>query len=174
MIDARTNNRIDQQMHYTFMESPIGTLLLTGDRQSLCGVYICQQKHEPLVRPDWNHSDSMFEQPMLQLQEYFTGTRVSFDLPHSPKGTEFQKRVWLELCRIPYGTTCSYRELATEVGNSNASRAVGMANGKNPISIIVPCHRVIGADGSLTGYGGGLDAKKWLLSHESRFANRGA
>jgi len=156
-------------IHYSLVESPIGDLLLSGDSQSLTGVHLCKQKHTPVIRLDWIQSDSLFAQARQQLREYFEGERFTFDLPVAPIGTEFQKRVWKALGRIRYGTTCCYGEIAGLLGNSNASRAVGMANGRNPISIIVPCHRVIGADGSLTGYGGGLDAKKWLLDHESRY-----
>jgi methylated-DNA-[protein]-cysteine S-methyltransferase len=101
-----------------------------------------------------------------QLSEYFAGTRRTFHLPLRLQGTEFQQRVWRELTEIPYGETWSYGQLARRIGNPNASRAVGLANGRNPISILVPCHRVIGADGSLTGYGGGLERKQWLLAHE--------
>jgi methylated-DNA-[protein]-cysteine S-methyltransferase len=101
-----------------------------------------------------------------QLSEYFAGSRRVFDLPLRMQGTLFQQRVWRQLAEIPYGTTWSYGELAKRIDNPSASRAVGLANGRNPISILVPCHRVIGADGSLTGYGGGLDRKRWLLAHE--------
>ena len=155
------------QTHYTTIESPVGKLILSGDGQSLTGVYICNEKHAPAIHDDWIRTESAFATAITQLNEYFSGIRFHFDLPIKPIGTEFQTRVWQRLCQIPYGKTCGYGELAKELGNPNASRAVGMANGRNPISIIVPCHRVIGANGSLTGYGGGLVAKKWLLEHEA-------
>ncbi|MEP6802022.1 MAG: methylated-DNA--[protein]-cysteine S-methyltransferase [Acidobacteriota bacterium] len=103
----------------------------------------------------------------LQLSEYFSGRRTSFDLPLAPRGTEFQQRVWAELVRIPFGTRATYGELARRIGRPAASRAVGAANGANPIAIVIPCHRVVGSDGSLTGYGGGLPLKDWLLAHEA-------
>jgi methylated-DNA-[protein]-cysteine S-methyltransferase len=107
-----------------------------------------------------------------QLHAYFAGVLTDFEIPMDMRGTDFQRRVWAELCEIPYGETISYGELARRVGNPQASRAVGLANGRNPVAIVVPCHRVIGADGSLTGYGGGLGRKVWLLEHEA--AHRGA
>ncbi len=158
---------METKLFYSCLESPLGELLLTGDTQFLCGVYIRNQKHTPLIVGDWTRKDDVFEDVIIQLNEYFSGERIQFDVPTAAVGTEFQKRVWKGLCQIPYGKTCGYGELARDLGNPNASRAVGMANGRNPISIIVPCHRVIGANGALTGYGGGLTAKKWLLDHES-------
>jgi methylated-DNA-[protein]-cysteine S-methyltransferase len=113
----------------------------------------------------------LLQQAAAQLAAYFAGVRKSFDLPLAASGTAFQQQVWQQLCRIPYGQTQSYGELALRLGNKNAMRAVGAANGRNPIAIIVPCHRVIGADGKLTGYAGGLDRKVWLLQHEQRIAN---
>lgn len=104
---------------------------------------------------------------LRQIEEYFAGTRREFDIPLAPKGTSFQKRVWEELCRIPFGETISYGELALRVGSVNGFRAVGQANGRNPISLIIPCHRVIGSDGSLTGYGGGIETKRLLLEFET-------
>ena len=158
---------METKMLYSCLESPIGELLLTGDTQSLSGVYIRNQKHSPIIGKHWVRDDNAFSRAAIQLNEYFLGQRLQFDVPMAAGGTEFQKRVWEGLCQIPYGKTCGYGELARELGNPNASRAVGMANGRNPISIIVPCHRVIGANGALTGYGGGLTAKKWLLDHEA-------
>lgn len=117
-------------------------------------------------RPDY------LAEAVNQLKEYFNGKRQSFSLPLAPEGTEFQKQVWKELCNIPYGETISYKTLATRAGNVNASRAVGMANNRNPIGIIIPCHRVIGANGSLTGYAGGLDRKEWLLNHELLYTKK--
>jgi methylated-DNA-[protein]-cysteine S-methyltransferase len=159
---------METKMLYRCLESPLGELLLTGDTQFLFGVYIRNQKHTPIIGRRWVRNDSAFSRAVIQLNQYFSGELIQFDVPIAAEGTDFQKRVWKGLCQIPYGKTCGYGELARELGNPNASRAVGMANGRNPISIIVPCHRVIGANGALTGYGGGLMAKKWLLDHEAR------
>jgi methylated-DNA-[protein]-cysteine S-methyltransferase len=115
---------------------------------------------------DWNKRDDDFDDVVTQLQEYFAGTRRQFDLPLAPEGTPFQQRVWRALLEIPYGETISYGELAGQIGQRNASRAVGLANGSNPLSIVIPCHRVIGANGKLTGYGGGLPNKERLLALE--------
>jgi methylated-DNA-[protein]-cysteine S-methyltransferase len=153
---------------YTFVDSPLGPLLLTSDGCALTGLFMGDHKHGPAVEEGWVRDEEAM--PLIeakrQLAAYFTGTRTEFDLPLSPTGTEFQQRVWHELCRIGYGETLSYGELAHRIGNANASRAVGLANGRNPISIIVPCHRVIGANGKLVGYGGGIDRKAVLLDFE--------
>jgi methylated-DNA-[protein]-cysteine S-methyltransferase len=153
---------------YDIVDSPIGRLLLTGDERALTGLYMLEVGgHPAAVRADWTRRPGGFSGAAQQLAEYFAGARTEFDLPLAPSGSPFQLAVWAELARIPYGVTVSYGEVATAIGKSLlASRAVGLANGRNPISIIVPCHRVIGADGSLTGYGGGLDRKEWLLRHE--------
>jgi len=153
---------------FTHMESPIGRLLLVSDGEALTGLYMDTPASPPQDRRDWREAASAAPLPaaLLQLGEYFAGTRREFDLPLRLRGTEFQERVWRGLLDIRYGETWSYGELARRIGNPNASRAVGLANGRNPISILVPCHRVIGADGSLTGYGGGLARKQWLLAHE--------
>jgi methylated-DNA-[protein]-cysteine S-methyltransferase len=119
------------------------------------------------VADTWLRDDSAFDDVRTQLDEYFTGLRTDFDLPLHPAGTTFQVRVWAALRTIPYGETASYAEVAEAIGSPGAFRAVGAANGQNPIPIVVPCHRVIGAQGALVGYGGGLDAKRWLLSHEA-------
>lgn len=155
--------------YYTVMPSPIGEIMLSADGEGLTGLYMEFRRYEPPAQTDWVRADdnAILVQAHAQLDEYFGGKRTDFDLPLNPSGTAFQKQVWQELCNIPYGTTISYGELAARVGNPAASRAVGLANGRNPISIIVPCHRVIGADGSLTGYGGGLERKETLLAHES-------
>jgi methylated-DNA-[protein]-cysteine S-methyltransferase len=148
--------------------SPIGTLLLTGDGGVLGGVYMERHRHgpEPEVRSG-QRDDPAFKAAREQLEAYFAGQLTVFDLPLAPQGTEFQQRVWMALRDIPYGETISYAELARRIGKPLAVRAVGGANGRNPISIIVPCHRVIGADGSLTGFGGGIERKRWLLRHEA-------
>ena len=152
---------------FTYFESPIGRLLLTTDGTALTGLYM-EPSRKAQSTEGWTQDAAVapLSAALRQLTEYFGGTRREFDLPLRPQGTEFQKRVWRELTEIPYGTTWSYGQLAKRIDNPSASRAVGLANGRNPISILVPCHRVIGADGSLTGYGGGLDRKRWLLAHE--------
>lgn len=155
-------------MNYTTCwESPIGTLLLTSNGEALTGLYMGDYKPEP--GSDWiaDENASPFPEAKRQLTAYFAGALTEFDLPLAPEGTEFQKRVWEELKAIPYGATISYGELARRIGNPNASRAVGLANGRNPLSIIVPCHRVIGANGKLIGYGGGLPRKVALLALET-------
>lgn len=154
---------------YTYYESPIQPLLLTSNGTALTGLFMVQHKHGPEVGEDWiEQADALpFAETKRQLDLYFAGELTEFDLPLAPEGTAFQQKVWEELRRIPYGVTISYGELADRVGNPNASRAVGLANGRNPISIIVPCHRVIGANGKLTGYGGGLSRKEILLNLES-------
>lgn len=153
---------------YTIVDSPVGRVLLTGDSRALTGLYMMDSGRHPMqVAPGWVRRDDDLAAAAAQVREYFAGERTEFDLPLAPRGTPFQLAVWEELTRIPYGKTASYGEVALALGKSLlASRAVGLANGRNPISIIVPCHRVIGADGSLTGYGGGLDRKEWLLRHE--------
>jgi methylated-DNA-[protein]-cysteine S-methyltransferase len=150
---------------WTVVDSPVGELLLRGDGEALTGVYF-----SPFERPDGepDDHDPVLAETRQQLKEYFAGERQEFDLPLAPSGTGFQLRVWAALREIPYATTASYGEIARrlELG-SRGARAVGLANGSNPIPIIVPCHRVIGADGSLTGYGGGIDRKRTLLAVES-------
>ena len=157
-------------MLYTYVPSPLGDLLVVRDDGGITGLYLPTGRHASAHRPEWIRDDSAFEDARTQLAEYFAGTRTTFDLPLNPSGTAFQAKVWMALREIPYGETASYGETAQAIGSPTASRAVGLANGQNPISIIVPCHRVIGANGSLTGYGGGLDAKKFLLSHEAAHA----
>jgi methylated-DNA-[protein]-cysteine S-methyltransferase len=153
---------------YTYVDSPIGRLLLSCDGECLTGVYMDVPSKPPRDTRGWvpDANANPLPEVVRQLGEYFAGTRREFDLPLRLEGTPFQQRVWKSLTEIPYGETWSYGELAKRIGNPNASRAVGLANGSNPIAILVPCHRVIGADGSLTGYGGGLDRKRWLLAHE--------
>jgi methylated-DNA-[protein]-cysteine S-methyltransferase len=153
-------------MIHTVLSSPIGDLLLTGDGTRLHGLYTAEHVRPPAVFGV--RDDAGFAAARQQLEQYFAGERTSFDLPLQHTGTAFQRRVWDELCRIGYGDTASYGEIAARIGSPAAMRAVGMANGRNLISIIVPCHRVLGRDGSLTGYAGGLQAKRWLLDHEAR------
>jgi methylated-DNA-[protein]-cysteine S-methyltransferase len=160
---------------YCLHASPIGPLLLMSDGECLTGLHTENDKYKPRVQPDWVEDTAAkpFDQVRGELDEYFAGRRREFSLPLRPAGTAFQQRVWKLLCDIPFGQTISYGELARRVGNPNASRAVGTANSRNPISIVVPCHRVIGADNSLTGYAGGLDRKQALLEHEAQYARDG-
>jgi methylated-DNA-[protein]-cysteine S-methyltransferase len=156
--------------------SPIGPLRLVADDRALLAVHFPNHPDGALLRPAAAANDAaprahpILREAARQLAEYFAGTRRDFDLPLATGGTAFQKEVWRGLRDIPYAATWSYGELATRVGNPNASRAVGAANGMNPIPIIVPCHRVIGANGSLTGFGGGEPTKRWLLDHEAKVA----
>jgi methylated-DNA-[protein]-cysteine S-methyltransferase len=154
--------------------SPIGELVLTASDTGLIGVYFPTSRHgpPPLENADWVEDDGrrpaspILARARRQLEEYFAGTRTTFDVPLAPTGTPFEQRVWEALRAIPYGTTTSYGVLARQLGDPRATRAVGAANGRNPIPIIVPCHRVVGARGELTGFGGGIDRKRWLLEHE--------
>lgn len=147
-------------------DSPVGRLLLAGSADALQRVHF-QAGPQPLRAPHgWRHEPAPFAAPLAQLGEYFAGERHTFDLPLAPAGTPFQLAVWAALRTIPYGETVSYGELAQRLRRPNGARAVGLANGTNPLPIIVPCHRVIGADGSLTGFGGGLSIKRALLSLE--------
>jgi len=156
------------EVYYTKFESPVGPLLLAGDRKALRRVSFESSKHSALPQADWKQNRAAFAEAIRQLQAYFRGELKEFDLPLAMEGTEFQLRVWNELRAIPYGETISYAQLAGRIGNPQAVRAVGAANGCNPIPIIVPCHRVIGSDGSLTGFGGGLPTKKMLLELENK------
>jgi methylated-DNA-[protein]-cysteine S-methyltransferase len=150
-------------------DSPVGPLTIVARDDAICALYMDAQRHAPgpeAFGPPGDPAAEPFATAIAQLAGYFAGRRTSFDLPLAPAGTEFQRQVWAGLLAIPYGQTISYRELAERIGRPAASRAVGLANGKNPIAIVVPCHRVIGANGSLTGYGGGLDRKRFLLALE--------
>jgi methylated-DNA-[protein]-cysteine S-methyltransferase len=151
---------------YTTIPSPLGELLLVGDGAHLFGLYMQDAPRPRAIDPDWERRDDAFEEVARQLDQYFGGTRNEFDLSLAPRGNEFQLDVWNALTEIPYGTTASYGEIARRIGRPDAARAVGLANGQNPISVIVPCHRVIGADGKLVGYGGGLERKRLLLELE--------
>lgn len=148
------------------MESPLGTLTLVNTDGVLSGIYMPEHKRGPKPEALGTRAHSGFEQTVSELHEYFGKSRTEFTLPLAPQGTDFQQRVWEALRNIPYGETRSYAQLADVIGNRAAIRAVGLANGRNPISIVVPCHRVIGSNGSLTGYAGGLDRKKLLLELE--------
>lgn len=151
---------------HTVVDSPCGPLTLVADDGVLTGLYMTQQRHRPGEETFGVPDDSAFGAVTEQLSAYFAGDLTAFDLPLALRGTPFQQRVWAALRDIPYGETCSYGELAEVVGSPNASRAVGLANGKNPVGVIVPCHRVVGSTGSLTGYGGGLERKRYLLDFE--------
>jgi methylated-DNA-[protein]-cysteine S-methyltransferase len=153
-------------MYYSRYTAPFGELLLAGDEEGLKYIGFPEGKGHLDPDPDWQNNDEFFSKVRLQLTEYFAGSRKEFELKLAPHGTRFQLEVMSALQRIPYGETMSYVELARAVGRPRASRAVGAANGRNPLPIVVPCHRVIGADGSLTGFGGGLPIKQFLLEHE--------
>jgi methylated-DNA-[protein]-cysteine S-methyltransferase len=158
--------------------SPIGPLTLVAAGGALAGVYMDAQRHLPdtVAQAAPASQDGPDAAPLAaaarQLAEYFAGQRTEFDLPLEMAGTDFQRRVWAALREIPYGETVSYGELARGIGKASASRAVGLANGKNPFAVVVPCHRVVGSDGSLTGYGGGLDRKRFLLALEQRVSGK--
>jgi methylated-DNA-[protein]-cysteine S-methyltransferase len=156
-------------MYYRIIDSPIGPLTVAGSGGTLTHLRMIDQTHEP-NRADWVRDDSILPDVFNQLDAYFAGTLTEFDLALDLGGSAFQQRVWKALRTIPYGETRSYGQIAIQIGAAGASRAVGLANGRNPISIVVPCHRVIGAAGSLTGYGGGLDRKRTLLQLEKRRA----
>ena len=153
---------------HTTLASPLGPLLLTSDGESLTGVFMTGHRRGRAIASDWVEDARPFRDAAAQFREYFAGTRTSFDLPLAARGTAFQRQVWSALREIPFGETTSYGALAKTLGSPAASRAVGAANGRNPLSIVVPCHRVIGASGALTGYAGGTERKRWLLSHEAR------
>ncbi len=148
-------------MFVDYYASPLGLIEITADDHGLLSLYFVAAEKSRKPSP-------LLEQTQQQLSQYFNRTRSAFDLPLSFTGTPFQKSVWQQLLNIPFGTTCSYQQLAEALNRPSAARAVGAANGKNPLSIIVPCHRVIGANGQLTGYLGGLERKQWLLEHEAR------
>ncbi len=163
-------------LYYCHIDSPLGAILLTATdsaqptlrERSLTGIFLSGQKHLPQIAPNWQAAPdlSLFSQTQIQLGEYFQGHRHTFDLLLDPPGTAFQRLVWQQLRQIPLGQTRSYGEIAREIGQPTAARAVGAANGRNPISIVIPCHRVIASSGKLTGYAGGLDRKQWLLDRE--------
>jgi methylated-DNA-[protein]-cysteine S-methyltransferase len=159
-------------MRFDLMPSPVGELLLVASDSHLAGVHFTPHPVDEIVSGKWlrasggTAADAILAKARAQLTEYFSGTATEFDLPLGPHGTPFQIRVWEALRAIPHGQTISYGELARRLGAPKAMRAVGAANGRNPIPIIVPCHRVIGARGDLTGFGGGLERKRWLLDHE--------
>ena len=150
---------------HTEMESPVGPLHLFANDKGLTALYMNIQRYE--MPTGVEGSNAILEQTKQELTEYFEGNRRDFSVPLDPQGTEFRKSVWMELMNIPFGKTITYGELAKRLGDPLLTRAVGTANGANPISIIIPCHRVVGANGHLTGYGGGIERKRWLLDHEA-------
>jgi methylated-DNA-[protein]-cysteine S-methyltransferase len=159
----------------TRYQSPVGELILAGDEGRLEALLLPEHHGAPPVVPtDWIPQADVFKEAAAQLDAYFAGELTEFDLPLAPSGTPFQMRVWNELLAIPYGVTATYGQIAARIGQPTAMRAVGLANGRNPLAIVIPCHRVIGAGGSLTGYGGGLDRKRWLLDLEARTINAAA
>jgi methylated-DNA-[protein]-cysteine S-methyltransferase len=157
-------------IRFTYLDSPLGRLFVSRDDEGITSLLLPTGRHGPVHRspePDSVREDAAFDDVRTQLVEYFSGRRTEFDLPLNLIGSPFQRNVWAALCDIPFGATRTYGQQTAAIGSPmSAARAVGHANGQNPVSIIVPCHRVIGADGSLTGYGGGLAAKRWLLEHE--------
>jgi methylated-DNA-[protein]-cysteine S-methyltransferase len=157
-------------IQYRTVDSPIGLLTLAGRGSVLTNLRMVDQTYEP-SRADWSPDPGAFGAAVAQLEAYFAGELTDFDVELDLQGTEFQRRVWKALLTIPFGDTRSYGEIAEQIGAPGAARAVGLANGHNPIAIVVPCHRVIGANGSLTGFGGGLDRKRTLLELENQRTN---
>jgi methylated-DNA-[protein]-cysteine S-methyltransferase len=155
---------------YTRLSTPLGPLVLVGTGGALTAIWLPAERDRLAPDPGWTETAAPFRDAVRQLDAYFAGTLRQFDLPLAPDGTPFQRRVWRALVDIPYGETMSYAELARRIGRPAAVRAVGAANGQNPLAIVIPCHRVIGSDGRLVGYGGGLAAKSWLLALERRAA----
>lgn len=155
-------------MTHTIVDSPIGPLTLVASDGRLSGLFMEEQRHRPDPSRFGERDARSFAGISEQLDAYFNGTLDRFEVELAVDGTEWQKRVWAGLAAIPYGMTISYGELAARLGSPKASRAVGLANGRNPVGIVVPCHRVVGSSGSLTGYGGGLERKRWLLDHERK------
>jgi len=152
---------------YDVVPTPIDRVIVASDGSAIVGVWMANADPEDATWSQHRGTDDLLTEARKELAAYFEGRLRQFRLPLAPNGTEFQRRVWNVLTTIPYGTTVSYADVARRVSNTAAVRAVGAANGRNPIPIIVPCHRVIGSDGSLTGFGGGLDRKRWLLQHEN-------
>lgn len=161
------------QRTHTIIESPIGDLTLVATDGVLSGLYMAEHRHRPSHATFGELNRRPFDQVTEQLTEYFSGERTTFDLPIHQAGTEFQRTVWAALREIPYGTVVTYGQLAAKLGRPTASRAVGLANGKNPISIVVPCHRVVGSTGDLTGYAGGVARKRFLLDLENDKVSQG-
>ena len=168
MTPSKYRERYSKHMSRGVVETPIGKLNIVCSKEAVLHVKMAEKEEEPFEALISNGSDGIYLSCKEELEEYFAGKRTTFDLPLAPEGTDFQKKVWQKLCDIPYGETRNYKELATMAGNPKASRAVGMANHENPIMIIIPCHRVIGKDGTLVGYAGGLSVKEYLLDLEKK------
>lgn len=151
---------------YTHFQSPLGPLLITGQERELWSISMKGQRWAQGVGGDWLAAEEPFGEARRQLEQYFAGRRSTFELALRRSGTEFQRRVWRALARVPFGEVCSYGVLAAEIGSPRGARAVGFACGRNPFAIVIPCHRLVGADGGLVDYGGGLERKRWLLAHE--------
>jgi methylated-DNA-[protein]-cysteine S-methyltransferase len=160
-------------MYYDIIESLVCPILLAGDEKRLKHVIFLKGERQVEIPDDWVENKELFREATRQLEAYFSGKLESFDLKLAPEGTEFQKSVWKALCKIPYGETRTYKDIAASVGKPKAYRAVGLANNRNPIAIIVPCHRVIGSNGKLTGYASGLDVKAFLLKLEENKLKEG-
>jgi methylated-DNA-[protein]-cysteine S-methyltransferase len=159
---------MNQRIRYCFTPSSLGNVLLVANGDALCGVYFDDQKYLPPIDPAWQEDDrsEVLRAARRELDQYFAGSRKVFDLPLAPNGTSFQRAVWNAIAQVPWGETLTYAELASRAGHPGSARAAGAATGRNPLSIIVPCHRIVGSDGSLTGYAGGLDRKQKLLALE--------
>jgi len=162
----------EAEISYGYLESPVGPLLVAGDADRLHLIAFPTERRTKQPQADWRRDESRFADAFRQLRAYFAGELTRFDLPLRLAGTAFQNKVWAALCDIPFGETISYGTLASRIGKPSACRAVGGANGANPLPIVVPCHRVIGSDRSLTGFGGGVETKRFLLAHEQRVAAR--
>ncbi len=165
--------RLDRtaNLRYSVTASPLGAILLIGGQEGLRGLHFAGHEHAPKVGGDWVRDDAALRSAARQLEEYFDGSRSAFDIALDLRGTTFQKQVWEALLGIPWGTTRTYGEVAAAIGRPGAFRAVGAAIGSNPVSVVVPCHRVVGSNGALVGYGWGLDRKRWLLEHEGAELN---
>jgi methylated-DNA-[protein]-cysteine S-methyltransferase len=161
---------------YCNIKSPLGDMLLVANDDALCGIYFAGQKYEPQLGSEWREDArrAVLRAGSMQLAEYFAGTRVDFDLPLAPAGTPFQHAVWSAIAAVPWGATITYAELAKRAGRPGSVRAAGAATGRNPLTIMIPCHRIVGANGALTGYAGGLDRKRALLLLEQTRARRAA
>lgn len=157
-------------MKHALLDSPVGVLTVVDRDGGLAGLYMTDQRHLPDLGPFGDRDDAALPALREQLDAYWAGALTCFDVPLATAGTPFQQQVWAALREVPYGRTCSYADLALAIGRPTAVRAVGAANGRNPVGIVVPCHRVVGAAGALTGYAGGLDRKRFLLEHELRHA----
>jgi methylated-DNA-[protein]-cysteine S-methyltransferase len=163
---VRGNPALEILMNFTFVDTPIGEILVAGDADAIHEIHFAPAT----PHDDWTPDGEVLKYATVQLRSYFAGKRRNFDFPLTMHGTEFQRSVWNALRKIPYGETTTYGTLAQIIGRPDAVRAVGAANGANPIPIVVPCHRVIGSNGALTGFGGGIPVKRWLLDHEARVA----